>query len=173
MRIAVTAGAGVFLAVGVHAAFEFRALIAVAGRALDRRDVVGMRVVLDVSMAVVAFEAAVHARREFLAVDTDAVAAAVLHCQVAMTAQAVGLSMKETPNEKDKDRQEGYDREAYGASQGVGQAVKSEMRRPHIPAACGFGHSAVFFLRMDGTPQKAHLFGGSSHKTSARIERNR
>ena len=63
-----------------------------AGFAIDFGDVVGMRVFLDVGVAVVAFQAAMNARAELIAVNSDAVAGGVLHGLVAVTGEAFRLS---------------------------------------------------------------------------------
>ena len=75
----------------MHAALELRSLVGVAGLAVDLGDVVGMRIFLDVGVAVVALQAAVNAGTEFVAVDGDAVAGGVLHGLVAMAGQAIRL----------------------------------------------------------------------------------
>jgi hypothetical protein len=79
------------LGVTVHAGFELRFLIAVAGAALDLRRLVGMRVVLDVGVTVVALKCAVHALAELVAIDADLVAVAVGHALVSVAGEAVGL----------------------------------------------------------------------------------
>ena len=66
-------------------------LVGVAGLAIDRRDLVGMRIALDVGVAVAALQAAVNAGAELLAVDGDAVAGAVGHGGVAVAGEAIGL----------------------------------------------------------------------------------
>ena len=80
-----------FLAVGVDTALELGSLVRVAGLAIDRRDLVGVRIALDVGVAVDALQAAVNTWREFLAVDSDAVSRAIGHAGVAVAGQAVGL----------------------------------------------------------------------------------
>src|SRR5579863_9244207 len=99
--VPVAAGAGMLFAIGVDAALELRLLIAVAGRALDRRDVIGVRIVPDVGVAVVALEAAMDASGKLRAVDADAVPAVVLHRQVGVTGQAIGLGMKRRGADED------------------------------------------------------------------------
>jgi hypothetical protein len=76
-------------AVGVNAAAELGRLVGVAGLAIDRRNLVGMRIALDVGVAVGALQAAVNAVAEFFAVDGDAVSGAVGHAGIAVAGQAV------------------------------------------------------------------------------------
>lgn len=55
-----------------------------AGFAVDLGDLIGMRVLLDVGVAVIALQASVHAGTELVAIDRDAVAICVLHRLVAV-----------------------------------------------------------------------------------------
>ena len=94
VRVAVAACAGMLLAVGVDTVLELSSLIGVAGLALDGRNLVRMRIALDVGMAVVALKAAVNAVAEFLAVDSDAVSRGVGHAGIAVASQTVRLRTK-------------------------------------------------------------------------------
>ena len=59
MRIAVATRAGMLLGRGMHAASEPRGFVSVACLAVNLGDVIGMRIFLDVGVAVVALQAAV------------------------------------------------------------------------------------------------------------------
>ena len=87
--VAVAARARMLLAVGVNAALELGRLVGVAGFAVHRRNVIGMRITLDVCVAVGALQAAVNAVAEFFPVDGDAVSRTVGHAGVAMAGEAV------------------------------------------------------------------------------------
>lgn len=102
MSVAVTAGAGMLFRRSVNASYEPGGLLRVAGITGHGRDVVGMRITLDVCVASIAPEAAVNARRKLVAIDSDAVACIVLHGFVAMAGEAVGLGM-----ERGRQRKEG------------------------------------------------------------------
>ena len=91
VRVAVATGAGMLGGVGVDAAGEFLRLARVALVALDLGDLVGVRIFLDVGVAVVALEAAVNALAEGVAIDADVVAGGVLQAFVGMAGEAVGL----------------------------------------------------------------------------------
>jgi len=62
-----------------------------AGFAVDFGDVIGMGVLLDVSVAVAALEAAMDAGAELVAIDGDAVACGVLHGFVGVAGEAIRL----------------------------------------------------------------------------------
>jgi len=64
-----TADARMILPVRVHAAFQIAFLSRVASHTLYARNLVGVRIGLDVRMAVAALETAVNARAELAAVD--------------------------------------------------------------------------------------------------------
>lgn len=168
MRVAVATGAGMLFAVGMNAAFELCILLTVACGALHLRGMVGMRVVLDVGVAVVAFETTVDARRKLWTIDTDAVAAAVFHRQVAVASEAVGLRAQWMREQKDENREKSGNCEAVVRAEGMDQARKDEVRRPHISAACGLGHSAVIFLRNRKNPRVTQ---GSSLRPASRTGR--
>jgi hypothetical protein len=78
----------------MHTAGESRALIGVARFALDRSGVVGMRIIVNVLVAVIAFEDAVNARVEFVRADANAFAVRVLEGGVVVTGEAIGVSMR-------------------------------------------------------------------------------
>jgi len=94
VRIAMATGAWMLFAVGMNAALEFVLLFAMACGALHGRWMIGMRVILDVGVTVVAFETAVDACGKLLAVNADVVAAVVFHGGVAMAGEAIGLCMR-------------------------------------------------------------------------------
>jgi hypothetical protein len=128
VRIAVAARARMFLAIGVHAAAELGRLVGVAGLAIHRRDFVGMRIALDVRVAIRALQAAVNTVAEMLPVDKDAVAVAVGHARVAVAGEAVLCA--EVPRRERQNRQAGHQRKAANHQNCV--------------LSCGFVHSAVF-----------------------------
>ena len=82
---------------GVNAAGDCRGFIGVASFALDRRGVIWMRVVVDVFVAVGAFEAAVDARVKFVGADADAFAVGVLEGRIAVAGKAVGVRAQGAP----------------------------------------------------------------------------
>ena len=88
MRIPVATCARMILAVSVNAALELILLIAVAGCALHRRNLLGVRIPLDVSMAIAALKAAMNALTELLAVDRDTVTRCIRHAGVGVACQA-------------------------------------------------------------------------------------
>ena len=110
MGVAMAARARMIFAVGVHAAAELCRFVGVAGLAIHRRNLVGMRIALDVRVTVGALQAAVNAVTEMLPVDKDAVARGVGHTRVAMTGQAVLRA--ESARRERQNRQAGYEREA-------------------------------------------------------------
>ena len=91
VRVAVAAGAGMLPGRGVHAARQLGSFIGMAGFAVDLRDVIGMRVLLDVGVTVIALQTAVNAGTELVSIDRDAVPGCVLHGLVGMAGQTVGL----------------------------------------------------------------------------------
>lgn len=98
MRVAMAARAGVFLAVSVHAALQIVGLVGVAGLAVNRRDLVRMRIAFDVGVAIRALKAAVNAVAEFFPVDSDTVSRTVGHARVAVAGQAILRSKNARPN---------------------------------------------------------------------------
>lgn len=62
-----------------------------AGFAVDFGDVVGMRVFLNVGVAVVALKAAMAAGAELIAINCDAMAGSILHRLVAVAGEALRL----------------------------------------------------------------------------------
>lgn len=105
-----------------------------AGFAVDGRDFVGMRVGLDVGVAVGALQAAVNAGAEPLAVDGDTVAVAVGCGGVTMAGKTIsrGLGAKDGGREGEGENGDG------GCEDSVAKA-----RWSVIP--CGEIHPAVFF----------------------------
>jgi hypothetical protein len=93
VRIAVATGARMFLAVGVHAALELIGLIGVAGLALDRGNLVGVGVALNVGVAGIAAKHAVDAGVELISVDSYAVSLRILQCRIGVASQALSLCM--------------------------------------------------------------------------------
>src|SRR5208282_5343474 len=114
-------------AIGVDAAFELACLIGMAGLAIDRRDLVGMRIAFDVGVAVGALQAAVDAVAELLLVDSDAMARAVGHAGVAVAGEAI-LRAKDASGNREN-----------------GQCGNrgSTGHEPRL-SPCGKGHSAAF-----------------------------
>ncbi len=78
-------------AVGVDAAREFRRLAGVAGIALDLSDLLRVRIFLDVGVAFTAFQAAVNAFGEGVAIHADVMAGGILQTLVGVTGKTVGL----------------------------------------------------------------------------------
>jgi hypothetical protein len=66
----------------------------VAGLALNLCNVIGVRVLLDVGVAVVALQAAVDTGAKHLSIHGNAVPSCILHCLVAVTCQAIRLCQK-------------------------------------------------------------------------------
>ena len=92
------------------------------GLAVDYRDVIGMRIFLDVRVAVIALQTPVNAGAELVAVDGDAVTGCILHCLVAMAGKAVGLCCKAMRRNEDHDEEKAE----YGRSV---KSSKSEVSR--------------------------------------------
>lgn len=103
-----------------------------AGFAIDGRDFIGVRIGLDVGVAVGALQAAVNAGAEFLAVDRDAMARTVGRGGVTVTGKAVGLRAK-------CDRREGEGKSGDGGC----EDSPTKVRWCVFP--CGEIHPAVFF----------------------------
>jgi hypothetical protein len=80
----------------MDAAGEGRTLIRVAGFAFDRRGVVGMRIIVNVLMAVIAFEDAVRAGVEFVRAHADAFAVRILESGIVVAGEAIGIRMRGT-----------------------------------------------------------------------------
>ena len=91
VRIAMTTGAGMVGCVGVDASREFRRLAGVAGIALDLRDLLRVGIFLDVGVTFTAFQAAVNALGEGLAIHADVMAGGILQTFVGVTGKTVGL----------------------------------------------------------------------------------
>jgi hypothetical protein len=103
---------------------------------------IGVRILLDVSVTIVALQAAVDAGAEFLSIHCDAVPGGVLHRLIAMTRQAICLG----PTLHGQATQQKCEANARYA--------KSKVR------ICGFFHSAVFFLHANEMldPRMVRLF---------------
>ena len=91
VRISVTTGAGMVGRICVYASRQLRRLARVAGVALHLRDLLRMRIILDVGVTVVALEAAVDALAETVAIHADVVARGILQPFVRVAGKAVGL----------------------------------------------------------------------------------
>ena len=92
--VAMATGARMVLRIRVHASSQARCLIRVAARALHLRYLVRMRILLDVSVAIVALQAAMNALAKGLSVHSNAVPIRILHGRVAMAREALGLRMQ-------------------------------------------------------------------------------
>ena len=136
----------------MNTARQLRCLVGMTAFAVNLSDMVGMRIFLDVGVAIIALQAAVDAGAELIAVNGDAVSGCILHRLVSMAGETVGLCGKAMRPEKD--------RECHKAERG--RPVMSEYPRhigqpfgcPHNNCdeecydSCGFGHAAVFFLHV-------------------------
>lgn len=91
VRVAVAAGAGMLLAVGVHAGLELIGLVGVAGFAVDRGNLVRMRVTGDIGVTGITSQRAVNTGVEFLTVHADAVSLCILQRRVGVACQAIRL----------------------------------------------------------------------------------
>jgi hypothetical protein len=80
-------------AVGMDASGKALRFIGVAGRAFDRRDLVGVRITLDVGVAVLALEDSVNAGAKLVSVDADAVARCILHARVGVACKAIAIGL--------------------------------------------------------------------------------
>jgi hypothetical protein len=119
----------------------------VAGIAVDLGDLIGMRVLLDVGVAVIALQASVHAGTELVAIDRDAMAGCVLHRLVGVASQAIRLRGQPVGHSEQEYREEA---ESDGsmppkcleqAEEPLGWTDNySNQERNN---ACGFGHAAV------------------------------
>lgn len=89
VSITVTTGARMFFRRRVYARGEFRAFVRVAGLAVDFCDVIGVRVFLDVSMAIVALQAAMDAGTELISIDRNAMSCGVLHGLISVTGETL------------------------------------------------------------------------------------
>jgi len=90
----VATGAGVVGGMLVHAADDGCGFICVAGGALHGLGMIGVRVGRDGGMTGAALEGAVDAGVEGIRIDADVVAVRVLHGDVAMAGEAVGLRVE-------------------------------------------------------------------------------
>jgi hypothetical protein len=89
----------------VHAACQVRGFVGVARLALDLGDVVWVRILLDVGMAVVALQAAVDACTELAAIDGDAVTCGVGHGFVTVAREAISLRSEAARSDKQRQPQ--------------------------------------------------------------------
>ena len=151
MGVAVTTGAGMLFRRGMHAACELRGFVGVARLALDLGDVVGMRIFLDVGVAVVALQAAVNAGAEFVAIDGDAVPGGVLHGLVAVAAPGNQLARQgdgATAKSCESDKSNGATRRCRALDCPERVASHSSWTDKDCDQecceSCGFGHAAVF-----------------------------
>jgi hypothetical protein len=77
--------------IGVDASREFSRLAGVAGVALDLGDLVRVRILLDVGVTFIAFQAAVNAFGERVAIHADVMAGGILQTFVGVTGETVTL----------------------------------------------------------------------------------
>jgi len=120
----------------------------VASLAVDRGDVVGMRILLDVGVAVVALQAAVNALAELLAIDCNAVSLRILHGLIAVAGEAICLGPQSA---RGHGNQEGHGADCVKLEPACDQAGKGSIEKEwsneqKCSGACGLVHSAVFFL---------------------------
>ncbi len=118
-----------------------------AGLAVDLGDLVGVRVLLDVGVAVVALQAAVNAGTELVAIDRDAVAGCILHRLVAVASQAICLCGQAVGH---NEHSHGQKAECDGpAPSGGPEQVEQPLgwndndSNQERNDACGFGHATV------------------------------
>jgi hypothetical protein len=145
----------------MYAGTQLRGLIGVTALAVDLGDVIGMRVFLDVGVAVVALKAAMNAGAELVAVDGDAVAGGVLHRFVAVAGQALRLGSQSQRREENDQGEKG---------QACGSMLPEDAAKIRQPIdwanencnkkssdTCGSGHALVFLHGVSlGSP--AHGF---------------
>src|SRR5215472_932656 len=84
----------------MNTALQTLGFAGVAGLAVDRRDVNGMGIFLDVCVAVIALKAAMDALAELVAIDCDAVASGIGHGLVAVAGEAISLACEAARNDK-------------------------------------------------------------------------
>ena len=129
--------------------------------AIDLGNVVGMRVLLDIGMAVITLQAAVDAGAELVAVDGNAVAGRILHRLVAMTGEAISLRCKVMWRKEDHEGQKA-ERGCYVKSS---MSAESEQQSDWTGnncdeercETCGFGHAAVFPTRSEQSRSRTRL----------------
>lgn len=130
--------------------------------AVNLRDVIRMRIFLDVRMAVIALQAAVDAGAEFVAIYGDAVACGILHRLVAMACEAISLRCQIMGRQEDKKREKA-ESERPAMSNRFEEGVQpigwtGNNRDKECYKTCGFGHAAVFPLRGVSNCVPAHSF---------------
>jgi hypothetical protein len=79
---------------GMDTAGDLGGLVGMAGFALDRRQVIGVRIVVNIFVAVAALEAAVNARVKLIGVDADGLAVGVLHGGVAVAGETIDIRVE-------------------------------------------------------------------------------
>ena len=92
--VSMATGAGMLGLVGMHASGQPRRLIGVAGLALDRRDLIRMRILLDRRVAIAALQAAVDAGVKGMRIHADAVPRGVLHARIRVAGQAIAVRLR-------------------------------------------------------------------------------
>ena len=132
----------------MNAALQTLGLAGVAGPAVDRRDVLGMGIFLDVGVAVIALQAAVYALAELAAIDCNAVARGIGHGLVAVAGEAIGLVGEAARNDKQCIAQE-PDRGRLVISNlpgQIGQPLEwtGNDGDQECSETCSFAHAAVF-----------------------------
>lgn len=107
VRIPVAADARMIFPVCMDAALQIAFLSRVTRQTLHARHLVRMRICLDVRVAVSAFETAVNARAQLVAVHRQAVPGRVLHVLVGVASEAIILRMESPgPAKKEEDRKQ-------------------------------------------------------------------
>ena len=86
-----TARARMVLGIGVNTIGQARSLVCMALLALNLRNLVRVRILFDIGMAVVAFKAAVNTPAEHLAINGNAVSVRVAHARIAMACKTLRL----------------------------------------------------------------------------------
>ena len=89
--VSMATGAGMLGLDGVNASGQAGRLIGVAGFALDRRDLIRMRIFLDGRVAIAALQAAVDAQAEVMRIYAHTLARGVLQARVRVAGEAIGL----------------------------------------------------------------------------------
>ena len=148
MRIAMTARARMLLRRGVYAARKFRGLVCVAGLAVDLDDMIGVRILLDIGVAVVALQATVNAGAELVSVDRDAVALRIGHALVAVTGETVSLRNETVRRDEARERKqpEGGCFSVADCPGQIGQPFgwTNKDCDQKCCESCGFGHAPSF-----------------------------
>jgi len=146
VRAAMTARAWMVLGIGMDAAGKTRCLVGVASLALHFCHLLGVRILLDVRVAVVTFQTAVHTVAENLAVDRNAMSVRVRHAGITVACQALRLRTQagRTAQQQDCNPRSQTSR----ADQPLDHArIPTPLNRTRDPVYfCGFRHPAVFLL---------------------------